>query len=150
MFLKEFFEKLILKKKTVNRPARQSWKITQHAERWKEEWQHLSRNMRFLTLWYVGPRTAQTSLRIPAVWSEPLLVAWVFYDCDYWVLTEHNLVSALKRRLHRLIWVYTCQNATSLEITCRGSLIFSSLFTKSYVVNLRTNVPWLKLPTEGV
>ena len=24
-------------------------------------------------------------------------------------------------RLHRLVWVYTCQNATLLEITCRGS-----------------------------
>ena len=27
----------------------------------------------------------------------------------------------LKRRLHRLVLVYTCQNATLLEITCHGS-----------------------------
>ena len=30
-------------------------------------------------------------------------------------------VSKLKRRFHRLVRVYTCQNATLLEITCRGS-----------------------------
>ena len=41
----------------------------------------LSRNMRFPTMWYVWPATAQTSLCIRAVWSEPLLVAWMFYDC---------------------------------------------------------------------
>ena len=29
--------------------------------------------------------------------------------------------SKLNRRLHRLICVYTCQNATLFEITCRGS-----------------------------
>ena len=29
-------------------------------------------------------------------------------------------VSKLKKRLHRLIWVYTCQNATLLEISCHG------------------------------
>ena len=29
-------------------------------------------------------------------------------------------VSKLKRRLHRLVWVYKCQHATLLEITCRG------------------------------
>ena len=31
---------------------------------------------------------------------------------------EHNL-----EFLHRLVRVYTCQNATLLEITCRGSFI---------------------------
>ena len=30
-------------------------------------------------------------------------------------------------RLHRLALVYTCQNATMLEITCRGSYIFIQL-----------------------
>ena len=29
----------------------------------------------------------------------------------------------LKRRLHRLVRVYTCQNATLLGITCHGSII---------------------------
>ena len=40
------------------------------------------------------------------------------------VLTDHHLgVSKLKSRLHRLIFVYTCQNARLLEITYRGSII---------------------------
>ena len=29
----------------------------------------------------------------------------------------------LNRRLHRLVWVNTCQNATLLEITCQGSFV---------------------------
>ena len=41
----------------------------------------MSRDMRFPTMWYVRPPKAQTSLRIRAAWSEPLLVAWIFYDC---------------------------------------------------------------------
>ena len=32
------------------------------------------------TMWYVRPAKAQTSLRIRAVWSEPLLVSWIFYE----------------------------------------------------------------------
>ena len=36
--------------------------------------EHLSRNMRFPTMWYVRQANVQTSLRIRAVWSEPLLV----------------------------------------------------------------------------
>ena len=40
---------------------------------------HMSRDMRFQTMWYVRPAQAQTSLRIHAVWSEPLLVALIFY-----------------------------------------------------------------------
>ena len=41
----------------------------------------MSRGMRFPTMWYVRPAKAQTSLRIGTVWSEPLLVPWLFYDC---------------------------------------------------------------------
>ena len=36
--------------------------------------------MRFPTMWYVWPAKAQTSLRICAVWSKPLLVTWMFYE----------------------------------------------------------------------
>ena len=36
-----------------------------------------------------------------------------------WVLSYG--VTKLKWRLHRLVWVYTFQNATLLEITCHGS-----------------------------
>ena len=34
----------------------------------------------------------------------------------------------LKRRLYRLVWVYTCQNATLLEITSRCSYISSTSY----------------------
>ena len=37
--------------------------------------------MSFSIMWYVRPAKAQTSLLIRAVWSEHLLVAWIFYDC---------------------------------------------------------------------
>ena len=36
--------------------------------------------LRFPTKWYVQLAKVQISLRICAVWSEPLLVAWIFYD----------------------------------------------------------------------
>ena len=36
---------------------------------------HVSRDMRFLTMFHVRPAKAQTSLRIRAVWSEHLIVA---------------------------------------------------------------------------
>ena len=42
---------------------------------------YLSRYMRFPTIRYVRPAKAQTSLRIRAVWSEPLLVSWILHDC---------------------------------------------------------------------
>ena len=62
----------------------------------------------------------QISLRICAEWAEPLLVAWIFYE--YLATDWTSLrVSRLKRRLHRLVWVYTCQNATLLKITCCSS-----------------------------
>ena len=51
--------------------------------------------MRFPTMWYVRPAKAQISLRIRAVWSEPLQVAWIFYECK---ATDRTLfrVSKLK------------------------------------------------------
>ena len=82
----------------------------------------MSQCMRFPTIWYVRPAKPQISLRICAVWSEPLLVAWVFYDCEATDWTPFG-VSKLNRRLHRLVWVYTYQNATLFEITCTSSII---------------------------
>ena len=40
----------------------------------------MSCNMKFPPMWYMWPAKAQTSLRIRAVWSEPLLVIWIFSD----------------------------------------------------------------------
>ena len=57
-----------------------------------------------------------------AVWSELLLVAWLFFECSVSDRTSFK-VSKLKRWLDRLVWVYTCQNTTLLEITCHGSFL---------------------------
>ena len=84
-----------------------------------QSWIKLSHGMRFPTMWYVRPPKAQTSLSIRAVRSEPLLVARIFYEClttDWTTFGD----SKLKRRLHWLVRVYTCQNTTLLEITCHG------------------------------
>ena len=73
------------------------------------KYQHLSRDMRFPTMRYVRLARPQISLRICAVWSEPLLVAWIFFKCLATDWTSFGFFSKLKRRLHRLVWVYTCQ-----------------------------------------
>ena len=91
---------------------------------------YFSCDMRFPTMWYVRQAKAQTSLRIRTVWSEPLLVAWIFYDCKATDWKSFG-VSKLKRGLHTLIWVYTCENATLLEIT------YHSSFTNEYKLRLR-------------
>ena len=85
---------------------------------------YLSRDMRFPTMWYVRPAKAQTSLHIRAVWSEPLQVVWIFYECSATDLTAFRC-SKLKSRLYRLAWIYTCQTATLLEITCHSSFDLS-------------------------
>ena len=74
-------------------------------------------------MWYVRPAKPHISLRIRAVWSEPFLVAWIFYDC---LATDWKPfgVSKLKRRLQSLVQVYTCQNIKLLEISIRGSIVF--------------------------
>ena len=78
---------------------------------------YLSQCIRFQTMWYARPAKPQISVCIRTVWSEPLLDARISYEC--WA-TDWTLfgVSKLKRWLHRLVWVYTCQNATLSEITC--------------------------------
>ena len=76
--------------------------------------------MRFPTMWYVRPAKPQISLRSGVVWSEPLLIACIFYEYKVTDWTSFG-ISKLSRRLHRPVGVYACQNATLLEITCRGS-----------------------------
>ena len=83
---------------------------------------NLSHDMGFPTMMHLRPAKAQTSQHIRAVWSEPLLVAWIFYDCKATDRTAFG-ISNLKRRLHLLVWVYSCQNVTLLEISCRGSYL---------------------------
>ena len=65
---------------------------------------YMSRDMRFPTMWYVRPAKPQIRLCIHPVWSEPLLVAWIFCECSATEWTSFG-VSKLKRRLHRLVGV---------------------------------------------
>ena len=52
------------------------------------------------------------------------------------LLTEHRLeFFKFKGRLHRLVGVYTCQNATLLEITCHGSNVLNGYSTGQSVHN---------------
>ena len=64
----------------------------------------------------------QQSLRSACAYaqSDQSLCLSLEYSMNVKLLT----VSNVKRRLHRLVWVYTCQNATLLETTCHGSYIF--------------------------
>ena len=63
----------------------------------------MSQCMRFPTIWYVQPAKPQISLRIPTVWSEPLLVTWIFYEC--WASDRTSFGgSKLNRRLQRLFY----------------------------------------------
>ena len=78
---------------------------------------YLSHSMRFLTMWYVRPAKAQTILSslIRAFFS-------LEYSMTVMLLTAHHLeFQSLKRGLHKLVGVYTCQNATLLEISCHAS-----------------------------
>ena len=98
-----------------------------------------SHDNRFPTMWYVRPAKPQISLRIRAIQSEPLLVAWIFYEC--WATDQTSFgIFELKMRLHRLVWVYTCQNATLLEITCHGSNVKENIYNfmlKTGVITVR-------------
>ena len=44
-----------------------------------EPWHEISNNV------FVRPPKPQISLRIRAVWSEPLLILWIFYVLSYWL-----------------------------------------------------------------
>ena len=83
-------------------------------------------------------------------WATALpAVTWDFQQCDtcdqrgsdqpaqsgqsLWQLLEYSHeLPKLKIRLHRLIWVYSCQNATLLEITCCGSCIDMSKLVRMW------------------
>ena len=59
--------------------------------------------------------------------SDQSLCESLEYSMNVKLLTEyHKGVPNLNSRLHRLVWVYSCQNATLLEITCHSSTWFFS------------------------
>ena len=64
-----------------------------------------------------------------------LSILWLL---SYWLNTIWRK-SKLKRRLKRLVGVYTCQNVKLVEISCRGSFPFITLFIY--------NSPFLWTPT---
>ena len=70
-----------------------------------------------LRLWY-EPRHEISNIH--AVWSKPFLVAWIFYEC-YATDWTSFWVSKLKRRLHRLVWVWADPQGASV---CNVFLFF--------------------------
>ena len=70
----------------------------------------MSHNMRFPTMWYVRQAACAYAQ------SDQSLCYSLEYSMDGKLLNEQHLVSILKRRVHRLICAYSCQNATLLEI----------------------------------
>ena len=74
--------------------------------------------MRFPRMWHVRRAKPQISL----------LVAWIFYECSATGWTSFG-VSKVKRRLYRIVRVYTCQNGHIVENhMSRLSSIFFLLF----------------------
>ena len=72
----------------IYHPTRYNIVRTTHLCYFRSYTLQLSHDIRFPTMWYVQPAKAQTSLRICTVWSEPLLVAWIFFysKSTYWTL----------------------------------------------------------------
>ena len=59
------------------------------------------------------------------------------------LLTEHHLdFSKLKRGLQMLVRVYTCQNATLLEISCTGSYTFYYTYNNGAYTRKSTVAPF--------
>ena len=107
---------------------------------------HLSRDMRFPTMWYVRPAKPQTSLRIRAVWSEPLLVYWIFYE----YLAEQHLEFLSSTGSFILFEVDNVGNYFHLNIDTsvarydshipRGYILFSLKFYTPVMVMSRRSV----------
>ena len=97
--------------------------------------------MRLPTMWYARPAKPQISLRIRAVWSEPLSVAWVFFIVK--LLTEHNL-EFLSLRGGCRGWSESTL-VKYLEISCRGSNVIGSNETYRYLWDFCTPTPlWIR------
>ena len=80
-----------------------------------------------------------------------LIRAFASRLCILWVLCywlKSFGVSKLKRRL---VWVYTCQNATLLEITCHGLIIISFNLHQFRPCTLRdiSWCSWYQIPWAG-
>ena len=89
-----FFSKLTSIRNTIRvsnkfgPTTRQVWSVSKLFAKFISRWQKSPLTGKewiwavgFPTMWYVRPAKPQISLRICAVWSERLLVTWIFYDC---------------------------------------------------------------------
>ena len=85
-----------------------------------EPWHKISNNVLWATR-KASDQPGHTHSLIRA-FASPLNILWVL---SYWMNIIR--VSKLKRRLHRLVWVYACQNATLLEISSQLKYIFFKL-----------------------
>ena len=92
----------------------------------------MSCGMGFPTMWFVRTAKPQISLRIRTVWSEPLLVAWIFYSVK--LLTEHHLefLSLKGGCTGSSESTLTSQNAALMEITFRVLSVFYYVFVFRY------------------
>ena len=82
---------------------------------WFEPWHEISNNVVCATS--KGSDQPAHTRRLIRAFTCRSNILWVL---SYWLTLFE--VSKPKRGLHRLVWVYTCQNATLFEITCRGSI----------------------------
>ena len=73
---------------------------------------YMSQCMRFPSMWYVRPAKPQIRLHICAVWSESLLVTWVFYD---WISCHGSLILYRLTQSRIIFWRF---NQNSSPASC--------------------------------
>ena len=80
----------------------------------------LSQCMRFPTMWYVQPASLRSACAYAQ--SDQSLCSSLEYSMTVKLLTENHLefLSLKGGCTGSFVWVYTCQNATLLEIICQG------------------------------
>ena len=110
-----------------------------------KEWLSKNRNgwhlFYLLNIQYMSFQQCGMSVQLPAHTSNlirafacrlKILRLWI-----YWL--NPFGVSKLNKRLHMLVWACTCQNATLLEITCRGSYYNTTNYPDLIVTNSMEN-----------
>ena len=128
------------------------WEIPSEYKGLRESAYNWATSLDFQQSGMCNQQRLRSACALCAVQSEPLLVAWIFYECSATDWKSFG-VSKLKRRLHRwlrLVWVYTCQNATLFEITCRGSYL-SNVSSCRWNLNRNinsSNIPFLLTSLE--
>ena len=102
---------------------------------WNFSHKGLSPYMRFPTMWYVQLAKPQFQ---PAH-TQSLIRAFASHLNIETTDSTPFGVSKLKKRLHRLVLVYTCQIATLLEITCGASFIKTTSAITTASISIKYN-----------